>query len=164
MTLFGAGGTGKTSLILRYVKDYFSNDLKKTIGSNFLIQDTMVDEKKVRLIIWDIGGQAQFSRLRTVYFKGSNGAIGVYDVTSTQTLLKIPGWISSIKKTVKKSIPMILIGNKIDLEREVEEEEALDLADRLDLDYLETSAKTGENVETAFKNIARACVENIQES
>ncbi|MGV9171396.1 MAG: GTP-binding protein [Promethearchaeia archaeon] len=164
VTLFGAGGTGKTSLILRYVKDYFSNDLKKTIGSNFLIQDTMVDEKKVRLIIWDIGGQAQFSRLRTVYFKGSNGAIGVYDVTSTQTLLKIPGWISSIKKTVKKSIPMILIGNKIDLEREVEEEEALDLADRLDLDYLETSAKTGENVETAFKNIARACVENIQES
>lgn len=162
--MFGAGGTGKTSLILRYVKDYFSNDLKKTIGSNFLIQDTMVDEKKVRLIIWDIGGQAQFSRLRTVYFKGSNGAIGVYDVTSTQTLLKIPGWISSIKKTVKKSIPMILIGNKIDLEREVEEEEALDLADRLDLDYLETSAKTGENVETAFKNIARACVENIQES
>lgn len=162
--MFGPGGVGKTSLILRYVKDYFSNDLKKTIGSNFLIQDTMVDDKKVRLIIWDIGGQAAFHRLRTVYFKGSNGAIGVYDVTSTQSLLKIPGWISSIKKTVKKKIPMILIGNKIDLEREVEEEEGRDLADRLDLNYLETSAKTGINVETVFEKIARACVENIQES
>ncbi|MFO8018263.1 MAG: GTP-binding protein [Promethearchaeia archaeon] len=164
VTLFGPGSVGKTSLILRYVKDYFSNDLKKTIGSNFLIQDTMVDDKKVRLIIWDIGGQAAFHRLRTVYFKGSNGAIGVYDVTSTQSLLKIPGWISSIKKTVKKDIPMILLGNKIDLAREVEEQEALDLAERLDLDYLETSAKTGKNVEIAFKKIARACVENIQES
>jgi small GTP-binding protein len=161
ITLFGPGGVGKTSLLLRYIKEYYSEDLKKTIGSNFLIKDIEIDGKGVRLLLWDIGGQAQFHKLRTIYFKGSNAALGVYDVTSPQTLLKIPGWISSIKKTVKKSIPMVLIGNKVDLAREVEESEAEDLAKRLGCDYLETSAKTGENVEVAFEKIARACLESV---
>ncbi|MHA1292160.1 MAG: GTP-binding protein [Promethearchaeota archaeon] len=161
--LFGPGGVGKTSLLLRYIKDYFSEDLKKTIGSNFLIKDVEIDGKQVRLLLWDIGGQAQFHKLRTIYFKGSNAALGVYDVTSPQTLLKIPGWVSSIKKTVKKNIPMILIGNKIDLEREVEMSEAEDLAKRLNCEYLETSAKTGENVELAFKKIAKACLQGINQ-
>ncbi|MHA1344473.1 MAG: GTP-binding protein [Promethearchaeota archaeon] len=163
MRLFGPGGVGKTSLLLRYIKDYFSEDLKKTIGSNFLIKDVEIDGKQVRLLLWDIGGQAQFHKLRTIYFKGSNAALGVYDVTSPQTLLKIPGWVSSIKKTVKKNIPMILIGNKIDLEREVEMSEAEDLAKRLNCEYLETSAKTGENVELAFKKIAKACLQGINQ-
>lgn len=161
ITLFGPGAVGKTSLLLRYIKDYFSDDLKKTIGSNFLIKDVEIEGKKVRLLLWDIGGQAQFHKLRTIYFKGSNAALGVYDVTSPQTLLKIPGWVSSIKKTVKKNIPMILIGNKIDLAREVERSEAEDLAERLGCEYLETSAKTGEHVEKAFEMIAKACLEQI---
>jgi small GTP-binding protein len=163
ITLFGPGGVGKTSLLLRYIKDYFSDDLKKTIGSNFLIKDVDIDGKNVRLLLWDIGGQPQFHKLRTIYFKGSNGALGVFAISSSQTLLKIPGWISSIKKTVKKAIPMILLGNKSDLEREVEVEEAEDLAKRLSCDYLETSAKTGVNVEEAFKMIARACLQDVGE-
>ena len=163
ITLFGPGGVGKTSLLLRYIKDYFSDDLKKTIGSNFLIKDVEIDGKAVRLLLWDIGGQPQFHKLRTIYFKGSNGALGVFDLSSSQTLLKIPGWISSIKKSVKRSIPMILLGNKVDLEREIDREEAEDLAKRLNCEYLETSAKTGINVESAFQTIARACLEDVGE-
>lgn len=163
ITLFGPGGVGKTSLLLRYIKDYFSDDLKKTIGSNFLIKDVEIDGKQVRLLLWDIGGQPQFHKLRTIYFKGSNGALGVFDLSSNQTLLKIPGWISSIKKTVKKTIPMILLGNKVDLAREVDKEEAEDLAKRLSCEYMETSAKTGENVEQVFEVIARACLQNAGE-
>ncbi|TFF94721.1 MAG: GTP-binding protein [Promethearchaeota archaeon] len=74
----------------------------------------------------------------------------------------MPGWVSSIKKSVKKNIPMILLGNKIDLERKIDESEARDLADRLKCEYLETSAKTGENVEKAFQNIARSCLESFR--
>lgn len=163
ITLFGPGGVGKTSLLLRYIKDSFSDDLKKTIGSSFLMNDVEIDDKSVRLLLWDIGGQPQFQKLRTIYFKGSNGALGVFDLSSSQTLLKVPGWISSIKKTVKKTIPMILLGNKADLEREIDREEAEDLAKRLNCKYIETSAKTGENVEAAFETIARACLESIDE-
>ncbi|UCD02363.1 MAG: GTP-binding protein [Promethearchaeota archaeon] len=163
ITLFGPGGVGKTSLLLRYIKDSFSDDLKKTIGSNFLIKDVEFDGKNVRLLLWDIGGQPQFHKLRTIYFKGSNAALGVFDLSSSQTLLKIPGWVSSIKKTVKKTIPMLLLGNKVDLEREVDRKEAEDLAKRLNCEYMETSAKTGENVESAFKKIALSCLEDIGE-
>jgi len=163
ITLFGPGGVGKTSLLLRYIKDYFSDDLKKTIGSNFLIKDVELDGKNVRLLLWDIGGQPQFHKLRTIYFKGSNAALGVFDLSSSQTLLKIPGWVSSIKKTVKKTIPMLLLGNKVDLEREVDQEEAEDTAKRLSCEYMETSAKTGENVEIAFEKIAKACLQDLNE-
>jgi small GTP-binding protein len=161
--LFGPGNVGKTSLLIRYIKDYFNSDLKQTIGSSFLIKDVEIDQKNVRLLLWDIGGQDQFAKLRTIYFKGSNAAFGVFDVTNPQSLLKLPGWVSSIKKTVKKSIPMIIVGNKIDLERQVERQEAEDLAKRLSCDYLETSAKTGEKVEIAFQKIAQACLNSIDE-
>jgi small GTP-binding protein len=149
--------------LIRYIKDYFNADLKQTIGSNFLIKDVALQDKNVRLLLWDVGGQEQFSKLRTIYFKGSNAALGVYDVTSPQSLLKLPGWVSSIKKAVKKSIPMLVLGNKIDLERKVERAEAEDLSKRLNCEYLETSAKTGENVELAFEKIAKACLESINE-
>ena len=161
--LFGPGNVGKTSLLIRYIKDYFNSDLKQTIGSNFLIKDVEIDNTSIRLLLWDIGGQDQFAKLRTIYFKGSNAAFGVFDVTNPQSLLKLPGWVSSIKKTVKKTIPMILVGNKIDLERQVERQEAEDLAKRLNCNYLETSAKTGEKVELAFETIARACMSSIKE-
>jgi len=117
----------------------------------------------VRLLLWDIGGQKQFTKLRTIYFKGSNGALGVFDLTNPQSLLKVPGWISSIKKSVKKTIPMIILGNKSDLERQVERSEAEDLARRLNCEYLETSAKTGNNVELAFEMIAKACLHGMTE-
>ena len=161
--LFGPGNVGKTSLLIRYIKDFFNSDLKKTIGSSFLIKDVIIDQKDVRLLLWDIGGQEQFAKLRTIYFKGSNAALGVFDVSEPQSLLKLPGWVSSIKKTVKKSIPMIIVGNKIDIERQVGRQEAEDLAKRLNCDYLETSAKTGEKVEFAFESIARACLKSIGE-
>lgn len=161
ISLFGPSSVGKTSLLLRYVKDYFSTTLKATIGTNFLVKDIEIDDKNVRLLLWDIGGQKRFAELRTIYFKGSNAALGVFDVTRPQTLLKIPGWVSSIKKSVKKHIPMLLLGNKIDLPREVERNEAEDLANRIKCEYLETSAKTGENVELAFKTLAKACLETL---
>jgi len=156
--LFGAGAVGKTSLIIRFIRSSFNDSLKKTIGTNFLIKDVEIDNNSVRLLIWDIGGQAAFSTMRRVYFKGSNGAIGVYDVTSQESLLKIPGWVSSIKKAVG-NIPMVLIGNKIDLERKVTTEEGKELAERLGCEFIETSAKTGEGVEEAFLAIARNCLE-----
>ena len=94
----------------------------------------------LKLLVWDIGGQAQFSSIRNMYFKGANGAIGVYDITSPESLLRIPGWVTSIKKTVG-NIPQVLIGNKMDLEeqRRVSREDALDLAKRLDCEHFETS-------------------------
>ena len=158
--LFGSPGVGKTSLILRYIKESFSEDLKKTIGTNFLIKEVEIDNLICRLLIWDIGGQSQFSSLRQVYFKGSQAAIGVYDITSPESLHRILDWVNSIKKSVG-SIPMILVGNKIDIEKErrIPREDALDLAARLECPHYEASAKMGDNVEKFFLDITKKCLE-----
>jgi len=148
-------------LILRFIKESFSNDLKKTIGTNFLIKDLVVDDVNIRLLVWDIGGQSSFSSMRAVYFKGSNACLGVYDITSPESLLKIPGWLSSIRKSVG-SIPMILMGNKHDLapeEQRVDEKDALDLAARLGCTHRYTSALAGEGVEESFMEIAKKCLD-----
>ena len=112
-------------------------------------------------MLWDIGGQAQFSSMRNIYFKGSQGAIGVYDITKPESLLRLPGWISSLKKATG-NIPLVIIGNKKDLEeqRRVSYEDADDLAERLDATHIETSAKDGLNVEDMFMKIAKRCYEN----
>lgn len=157
VTLFGTGGVGKTSLVLRFVKDSYSANLKETIGTNFLIKPVSLEDADVKLLIWDIGGQAQFANMRNIYFKGSNAVLGVYDVTSHESLLKIPAWVSSINKSVGK-VPMILLGNKHDLVSEnqgVDEKDALDLTKRLGCSHMYTSALTGENVEEAFIEIAK---------
>ncbi|MBN2157375.1 MAG: GTP-binding protein [Candidatus Lokiarchaeota archaeon] len=168
ITLFGTSNVGKTSLILRFINDSFVNDIKKTIGTNFLIKDLHVDNKNIRLLIWDIGGQAQFSNMRSVYFKGSNAAIGVFDITSTDSLLKIPKWVMSIEKLGLK-IPMVLLANKYDLAPEqqiVQEEDIIELADQLSskmdrkIDFMYTSALNGLNVENVFFKIARMCLSN----
>lgn len=157
--LFGSQNVGKTSLIIRFIKQTFSSDLKQTIGTNFLIKDVEIDGNDIRLMIWDIGGQAQFSSMRNIYFKGSQAAIGVYDITTPESLLRLPGWISTLKKAAG-DVPMIIIGNKVDVsdgERRVSFDEAQDLADRLNATHLETSAKIGTNVEEMFMQIAQKC-------
>jgi small GTP-binding protein len=168
ITLFGTASVGKTSLILRFINETFVEDIKKTIGTNFLIKDLEIDGKNVRLLIWDIGGQAQFSNMRSVYFKGSHAAIGVFDITSPDSILKIPKWVNTIEKLGIK-IPMILLGNKYDLapnQQIVKEKDIKELTEQVSqqmdtqVDFLYTSALSGLNVEKAFMTVARMCLEN----
>jgi Ras-related protein Rab-5C len=102
--------------------------------------------------------------MRNIYFKGSQGAIGVYDITKPESLLRLPSWISSLKKATG-NIPLVIIGNKKDLEqqRRVSYEDAEDLAERLDAIHIETSAKDGLNVENMFMEIAKCCYKNALE-
>ncbi|MHA1796370.1 MAG: Rab family GTPase, partial [Promethearchaeota archaeon] len=92
-------------------------------------------------------------------------AIGVYDITTPESLLRLPGWISTLKKAAGE-IPLVLIGNKVDLEetdRRVARSDAQELADRLNAVHLETSAKDGTNVEEMFMQVARKCYERALE-
>ena len=163
--LFGSQNVGKTSLILRFIKHTFSYDLKQTIGTNFLIKDVEIDGDDVRLMIWDIGGQAQFSTMRNIYFKGSQGAIGIYDITTPESLLRLPGWVTTLNKATGQ-IPLIIIGNKVDLSaehRRVSYDDAQELANGLDAQHIETSAKDGKNVEDMFLSIAKKCHQNAKQ-
>lgn len=157
LILGGDGGVGKTSMVHRFVQDDFQNDYKSTIGTSIMKKECEFEGlgSKVRFVIWDLAGQSQFKRVRQSYLANSEAGILVYDVTRKETYENIKNWHSEIT-TASKGINLLLVGNKCDLvdERQVSLDEGNQLAGILGLSYLETSAKTGENINDAFRMLA----------
>ena len=153
--IIGPGAVGKTSIINRFVKDEFILKYKLTIGTDFLTKTfEYKPNKKAKLQIWDIGGQERFKFLRRSFYDGANGAFLVFDLSRGHTYKEIKKWLAEMYQIMEKKIPFILVGNKSDLIAEIGE-----LIDRNEVEmfvkreksiYIETSAKTGDNVEQAF--------------
>ena len=157
--MLGDPGVGKTSLIRRFVNDEFSDDYLSTIG-------TKVSEKELRLkkddsdivlhlVIWDIAGQQSFTSVAPSLFKGSQGALIICDVTRKQTLDDLHNWVYNLNKNAGK-VPFVVLINKWDLsdKRSFEVVDVERVAQGHESCCLQTSAKTGHNVETAFKRLS----------
>ena len=165
--LLGNMAVGKTSLRKRYLGEGFDVKYMVTIGADFSVKTVKVDDKEVRLQIWDLAGQQQFATVRSLYYNGSSGAILVYDVTNPLSYENILKWTKElVENNDRKRVPLMLIGNKIDLRdkvktRTITRDEGENLADRLreefdEVYFFETSAKTGEGVKEAFDHFVRA--------
>lgn len=169
IVVLGDAAVGKTSLINMYIEQSFSEDYKPTLGANIIRKDVHVDtiNASVRLIMWDLAGQEKYNVIRSMYFQGCVGALLVYDVTRHNTFETIDSkWLKDFKKYVKKEGTYILIGNKIDLsnERVVSTEDGEKYAKQIDAsDFIETSAKYGENVEQAFSNLVNQILRKLGE-
>lgn len=158
--LIGDGGVGKTTLIRKFVYDMFDDKYIQTIG-------TKVSKKKVafpdmnmdiNLMVWDVQGQRN-DPLLTRYFQGAEGALFVCDVTRFQTFENLPQWITDFQN-ICGNVPMILLANKSDLVDSAQfgEAEMRALGQRYGARAYLTSAKTGENVERSFLELARSIV------
>jgi len=168
LILGGDGAVGKTSMVHRYVENEFETDYKSTIGTSIMKKECKFKELEstVRFIIWDLAGQAQFKRVRQSYLANAEAGILVYDVTNRSSFENIDkNWYREIKKA-SPNIVLILVGNKIDLEskRVVSRDEGEALAQNLKLTYVETSAKTGENIDDAFKMLALQIIKKFIET
>lgn len=160
--IVGDGGVGKTTIVHRYVKDIFLKDTKITIGTNLFIKRIEIPEKnmKVTLQIWDLGGEQKFDAIRPNFYSGAGGIIYTYDLTRRFSLMNLSKWKEEIEHSIG-SVPSILIGNKLDLvggekKRPISKEEGLQMKEELHSSYyLETSAKTNDNIDDAFLRIAR---------
>ena len=113
-------------------------------------------------MIWDIGGQEKFRFLHQHFYKGTKGALLIFDLTRDQTFREMEEWISEVYKTLGEKIPLVLIGNKLDLVEEigdvVNREEARSFAEKESRIYIETSAKSGQNVEEAFTELTKRMI------
>ena len=144
---------GKTSLVLRFINNTFSEKYITTIGADFLIKDLEILGAPVRLMIWDLGGQVQYEHIRSHYMQGSDGCILVFDVSRKGDVESyISQWLGEIHDFIGDP-PTVVIGNKIDLPPLVDLQKAAKFVQNLHLTYLETSAKTGNNVEAMFTRI-----------
>ncbi len=168
LILGGDGAVGKTSMVHRYVEDVFEKDYKSTIGTSIMKKECSFKELEstVRFVIWDLAGQAQFKRVRLKYLANAIAGILVYDVTNRASFENIDeNWYKEVKKA-SPNIVLILVGNKIDLKKErvVSSEEGESLSKQLKLTYMETSAKTGENINDAFKMLALQIIKKYIET
>ena len=158
LSLIGDGGVGKTSMAQRYVHGIFKGDYKATIGTYITKQECKFEEldTSVRFMIWDLAGQNQFQRLWTDYLTDSRAGIIVFDVTNRETFESVKKWYDIITKVALPDITLILVGNKVDLNdsRVISTEQAVKLAKDLSIYYMETSAKTNENIKEVFEWIA----------
>jgi Ras-related protein Rab-11A len=151
--LAGSPAVGKTSLIQRFVKNRFAANYKLTFDVDILTKDVELRNGKiVNLSIWDIGGQERFEFVRSTFYKGASGALLVFDLTREPTLLDSKKWLTEIRQFAGRNLPFVLIGNKADLMelRTVGENDARKFAESEGSIYIETSAKTGVNVNDAF--------------
>ncbi len=156
----GDGGVGKTALTLRFSKGFFTEDYKMTIGVDFHVKTIAIDSNegpiRSKLQIWDTGGQERFSSIRPMYYRGSLGALLIFDLTNSSSFEHLPQWIEEVRANVKTEIPLLLVGNKSDLvdQRAVSLEEINSFTYNFNLYYMETSAKTGEGVGDCFYILA----------
>ncbi|NHI91422.1 MAG: GTP-binding protein [Candidatus Lokiarchaeota archaeon] len=156
MILFGNQGVGKTSLVERFINDKFEENYISTLGytvyeKQFTFQNTIIS-----LMIYDIGGQEKFRDLRKKYAEGADAAFIVYDITDSHSFQMVEDWKYDLYQFAGE-IPFVIIGNKKDLEanRQVDLEIAQLSSNELGADdFFETSAKTGEEVNSAFKKLA----------
>jgi len=153
--MLGDASVGKTSLTLRYISGFFLEDLKLTIGVDFYSKSLTLNGKKVKLQIWDFGGEERFRFLLSQYCKGANGAFFLYDITNSITLDHLPDWTQVIRDYAGK-IPIMLVGSKLDLERfrAINREDGIFAAKKYNLaSFVELSSKTGQNVQKAFETL-----------
>eukprot|EP00931_Biecheleriopsis_adriatica_P022478 TRINITY_DN14431_c0_g1_i1.p1 TRINITY_DN14431_c0_g1~~TRINITY_DN14431_c0_g1_i1.p1 ORF type:complete len:205 (+),score=19.61 TRINITY_DN14431_c0_g1_i1:151-765(+) len=150
--IVGDAGVGKSCLLLQFTDRRFRAEHDMTIGVEFGHRVVDIADQRIKLQIWDTAGQEAFRSITRAYYRGATGALLVYDISRRATFEHLAQWLMDAR-----------IGNKSDLERrEVSVEEGAWFARQNGLFFLETSAKTGQNVESAFLDTARQIFDNLQ--
>ena len=163
--IIGPTGSGKSCLLLQFTDQRFLPDHEVTIGVEFGTKMLKIEDKKVKLQLWDTAGQESFKSITRSYYRGAHGALLVYDITKRSSFEHLQSWLEEVHRQGQKNMTILVVGNKSDLSdrREVKREEAEKFALENGLSYIETSAKTSENVETAFINSAKQIYDNVKQ-
>lgn len=159
LVLIGDSGVGKSCLLVRFADDKFTTSFIPTIGVDFRFRTIIVDGKTVKLQIWDTAGQERFRTLTSAYYRDADGIVMVYDMTNVGTFEHVEDWLNEVDRYASETTCKLLVGNKSDLEEKtVTTENGSELADKLEILFLETSAKTGDQVDTTFLTMAKELI------
>lgn len=163
--LLGDASVGKTSFTKRFCYNLFNPSERLTIGVDFHVKTIDLHGKKIKLQIWDVGGEERFRFLLPTYCLGANAAFLLYDVTRSQTLDNITEWTNIVRQK-SGPIPIMLVGSKIDLgdaQREILREYGIQVAEKNNMaSFGEISSKSGQNVDKTFEVLTELTLEKIE--
>lgn len=157
---------GKSSLLLQFTQRQFRTDSDSTIGVEMGTRHITLEEKEIKLEIWDTAGQESFLAITRSYYRGADGCLLVYDISRRKTFSSLSMWLSEARQhSNNPNLVVMMIGNKADLEskRQVSTEEAKEFAEANDLIFLELSAKNHDEVQTAFLSTAECILQVSKE-
>ena len=159
MLIIGDCSVGKTSIITRYTNGTFKEEYLGTVGLDYYSKEEIIDNKTILIKLWDTAGEERYKSLTQNYFRNAEGVLLVFDVTNTDSFNNLKEWISSIKLNMEGKnifIPIVIIGNKLDMEdqREITKEQAEKFVSENNYKYFETSAKTGEGIDKSIRELA----------
>ena len=160
--ILGDSKVGKSCFLTRYADKTYQEDYLSTIGMDYKIKNYELENGNIiRLYIWDTAGQDRFRSITSNYYKGADGIILIYDITKQETFNNVRNWITSIKEEAPAKVVLILVGNKVDDEknRTVPQSEGEKIADEYNLPFLECSAKSDINVTETFDVLIKKIVE-----
>jgi len=164
--LLGDASVGKTSFTKRYCYNIFNPSERLTIGVDFHVKTIDLRGLKVKLQIWDVGGEERFRFLLPTYTLGANAAFLLYDITRPATLDNITEWTSIVRQKAGE-IPIMLVGAKLDLaksQRKVPREHGIQTAEKNKMaSFSELSSKDNINVNEAFETLTELSLEKIKE-
>ena len=165
--LAGDSGVGKTNIVLRYTKDNIPSNIEPSENFKLFFKSQKINGKKIRLQIWDLAGQQGWEEeaIPRLCSKSQGGFI-IYDITKRESFENVQSWIQDCRNQSPKTIIMVLVGNKNDLEneRDVSFDEGEQFAKNNNMIFYETSAKTGKNVNEIFENTVNNISKKIEEN
>ena len=166
LIIIGESTVGKSCLLRRFTQGRWIEHNDPTVGVDFHTKMVQVDGHNLKLQLWDTAGQERFRAITRSYFRNAVGALLVFDISDQNSFAKISGWMEDVRQSSKPHEPVfLLVGNKADLDRQrqVLRVDAERLASSFKIDYIETSSRTGQNVEEIFNVLARRIFEAIQD-
>ena len=161
----GDATVGKTQIKSRYVQDIFDNNYNPTIGLEFEVKEVEIDNKKIKLQLWDTAGQEKFRSITRTYYKSAHLIVFVYAIDNKNSFDNIQSWVNEVNANTNKNPIFWLVGNKCDLEenkRKVSTEEAKNYAEEKNIKFIEVSAKDGTNIEIMFNSIIQELLEDMK--
>jgi len=163
VVIVGNGAVGKSSMIQRYCKGYFTKDYKKTIGVDFLERQIECEGEEVRLMLWDTAGQEEFDAITKAYYRGAQACVLAFSTTDRDSFEAIQSWKKKVEDECGE-IPTVLVQNKIDLmDQSVVDPEEVDLLARsLGCKLIHASVKEDVNVNAIFRHLASRCLAELR--
>ena len=162
LLVVGDSSVGKTNFVMRLINNEFSKNYMTTSGIDLKATDIEIKNKKIHIQLWDTAGQEKYKAITKNLFLKVMGALIIYDITNEASYNNLKSWVKLIKEECGKHMQLIILGNKSDLndERKISKDEAINYAKEQNIEYIETSSKTGENVKKAVTMICENILEN----